>query len=130
MTIFIRNNSIFTNSKSIKDKVKIDNMTDFKDYKQEITFLIDKQAKIYYHKIDLMHDHEDLIIENQLKELDVCRLVYDPNSNDTSFCGIPGICASCNVLFDALPFELKSTHLNAIENFVKEYDNIVKESCK
>lgn len=130
MTIFIRNNSIFTNSKNIEKKVKIDNMTDFRDYKQEITFLIDRKGKIYYHKMDLFHDHEDLIIENQLKELDVCRLVYDPNQQDASFCGIPGICASCNVLFNTLPFELKSTHLNAIENFVKEYDNIVKESRK
>ena len=99
------------------------------DYKKEITFLIDKQANIYYHKIDLMHDHEDLLIENgfKAKETQVCRLVYDPNqSDDCSFCGIPGVFASCNIMFDALPFELKNLHLNAIENWIKQYDSIIE----
>jgi len=104
------------------------NLEKLNNYKQEITFLIDKQAKIYYHKIDLFHDHEDLIFENRIKEFNVCRLVYDPNSDDASFCGIPGISASMNVMFDALPFELKSTHLNAIENWIKQYDEIVEYS--
>lgn len=102
------------------------NLDKIRNYKKEITFLIDKQANIYYHKIDLFHDHEDLLLENRVKEFNVCRLVYDPNSNDASFCGIPGISASMNVMFDALPFELKSTHLNAIENWVKQYDDIVQ----
>ena len=102
------------------------NLEKLKNYKQEITFLIDNKGKIYYHPIDLFHDHEDLLFENKIKEFNVCRLVYDPNSTDASFCGIPGISASCNVLFDALPFELKSTHLNAIENWIKNYDEMVE----
>ena len=104
------------------------NLDKVRNYKKEITFLIDKQANIYYHKIDLFHDHEDLLLENRIKEFNVCRLVYDPNSNDASFCGIPGVSASMNVMFDALPFELKSTHLNAIENWIKQYDEIVQYS--
>lgn len=104
------------------------NLEKLNNYKQEITFLINRKGKIFYHKIDLFHDHEDLLIENkdEIGEFDVCRLVYDPNSEDASFCGIPGISASMNVMFDNLPFELKSTHLNAIENFVKDYENIVQ----
>ena len=134
MDLFFRNRIIYTNnlSNSNSNKVRMIPMNDkIREYKKEITFLIDKQAKIYYHKIDLMHDHEDLLIENGFKttEFEVCRLVYDPNQPENcSFCGIPGVCASCNVLFDALPFELKSTHLNAIENWIKQYDEIVKYS--
>lgn len=97
----------------------------FLDYKDEITFLIDKKGKIYYHPIDLFHDHEDLIKENNLNEHEVCRLVYDPNNENASFCGIVGIHASCNVLFDVLPFVLKSIHLNSIENWIKDYDKMV-----
>ena len=134
MDLFFRNGIIYTNnlSNSNSNKVRMIPMNDkIREYKKEITFLIDKQAKIYYHKIDLMHDHEDLLIENGFKttEFEVCRLVYDPNQPENcSFCGIPGVFASCNVLFDALPFELKSTHLNAIENWIKQYDEIVKYS--
>ena len=128
MGIIIRNNVIYTNSlnNSLK-KVNIA-MSKLGEYKQEITFLINRKGKIFYHKIDLFHDHEDLLFENkdQIGEYDVCRLVYDPNNLDASFCGIPGIFASMNVLFNNLPFELKSTHLNAIENFIKDYDNIVQ----
>jgi len=104
------------------------NLEKLNNYKQEITFLINRKGKIFYHKIDLFHDHEDLLFENkdEVGEYDVCRLVYDPNSDDASFCGIPGISASMNVRFNNLPFELKSTHLNAIENWVKQYDDIVK----
>ena len=98
------------------------------DYKREITFLIDRKGKIYYHNIDLLHDHEDLLLENKdiVKENQICRLVYDPNDDDSSFCGIPGIYASCNAKFNTLPFKLKSVHLNAIENWLKQYDSIVQ----
>lgn len=103
-------------------------INNLQDYKPEITFLIDRKGKIYYHNIDLYHDHEDLLIENSLNEKDVCRLIYDPNTQEAYLCGIPGIKASCNVLFDVLPFELKSIHLNSIENWIKSYDNIVEYS--
>lgn len=106
------------------------NLEKLRNYKREITFLIDRKGKIYYHNIDLFRNHEDLLIENQLKENEVCRLVYDPNSLSCEFCGIPGISASCNVLFDALPFELKSTHLQAIERFVSQYEEIVDYAVK
>lgn len=96
------------------------------NYKQEISFLINRKGKIFYNKKDLYHDHEDLIIENDVNELDVCRLVYDPNSNNSKFCGIPGIQASMSVMYKELPFELKYTHLNAIENWIKNYDSIVE----
>lgn len=126
MGIIIRNNVIYTNSLNNNLK-KVRVMSKLGEYKQEITFLISKKGRIFYNPKDLFSDHEDLLIENKINELDVCRLVYDPNNLDTSFCGIPGIFASMNAKYSQLPFELKSIHLNAIENFIKDYENIVKE---
>lgn len=102
------------------------NLERIKNLKREITFLINRSGQIFFHHIDLFHDHEDLLIENKLNEKDVCRLVYDPNSDDLSFCGIPGVFASCNVLWNALPFELKSSHLSTIQRFIDSYDEIVQ----
>lgn len=96
------------------------NLEKLNNYKQEITFLINRKGKIFYNKEELFSDHEDLLIENKINELDVCRLVYDPNNEDASFCGIPSIFASCDQKYYNLPFELKSIHLNAIERFIKD----------
>lgn len=95
------------------------------NFTKDITFLIDRKGKIYYNPCDLFDHHEDLIEDNGVSELDCCRLVYKP-SGDESFCGIKGIEASCNIMWDATPFELKNTHLNAIENFISNYDKMVE----
>lgn len=122
--IIIKNNKIYVDSLN-RDLNKVKSISTSKNG-SEITFLIDKRGNIIYDNQNLFCGHENLIRQNDINELNVCRLVYDPNNLDSSFCGIPGIFASMNITYNNLPFELKSIHLNAIENFIREYDIIMK----
>ena len=122
--IIIKNNKIYVDSLN-KNLNRVKSISISKN-SSEITFLIDKQGNILYDNQNLFCGHDNLITQNKVNELNVCRLIYDPDNLDSSFCGIPGIFASMNTTYNNLPFELKSTHLNAIENFIQEYDIIMK----
>lgn len=104
---------------------------DIDNYKVPINFCIDMQGKIFYNPNDLLDVHEDIIEKYQLDERRVCRLVYDPNlAEDYGFAGILGLHASCNILYDALPFELKKSHLDVIERWLRTYNEIIDFESK
>lgn len=98
-----------------------------------VYFLIDRQGKIYLHD-DLdateAYSHENIIQLHNLQEQNVCKLIYYPNGNYTDFVGIPEITSSCNLKYDALPFELKKTHLDSIEKmFFDKNSELYKLPC-